>query len=378
MNPMIEQLQNKQRLAMALMGNRPQASGPMGALSSLASALMGAKMHNDIGGEIQAEKQRYNTEQSDFLQQALLGNKSALTQLAPEKVALYSALSKQPERKTIKAADGFTYYQDTGERVLPNVQAKPEALKQPFQAVDVNGMPGFYQMTQNGPQRMGDIMPIPKSPTVFEQTGPNGTTRVSFGGTPGKSDGGLDKSNKRNAEAEIMSAMKSLDRLDSISRNYDPSYLTYSGQIQDWFSRTKEKFGGELDPASKQRVVQKRKFTQAVNTEFNAYRKLITGAAAAVQELEALKKAMLADDLSPTEFESAYSTYREELKRTVRINRMLIREGIMPGTDAHAARVNEMWVNRVDDDPMARGEELEQSGLNDSEVIEKLKAEGYI
>ena len=36
---------------------------------------------------------------------------------------------KQKDRKIVKAADGFNYYEDTGERVLPGVQAKPKDVK---------------------------------------------------------------------------------------------------------------------------------------------------------------------------------------------------------------------------------------------------------
>ena len=45
-----------------------------------------------------------------------------------------SAFSGPAERKTIKGADGYQYFQDTGERVLPGVQAKPEGGMTPYQS----------------------------------------------------------------------------------------------------------------------------------------------------------------------------------------------------------------------------------------------------
>lgn len=39
---------------------------------------------------------------------------------------LMQRMNQKPERKTLKGADGYTYYQDTGERVLPNVKAAPD------------------------------------------------------------------------------------------------------------------------------------------------------------------------------------------------------------------------------------------------------------
>lgn len=40
---------------------------------------------------------------------------------------IYQAPQAPSERRIVKGADGFNYYQDTGERVLPNVTVQPEA-----------------------------------------------------------------------------------------------------------------------------------------------------------------------------------------------------------------------------------------------------------
>lgn len=60
-------------------------------------------------------------------------------QLGLEKDQIEIDQMRNPERKVIKGADGFNYYQDTGERVLPNVGAPP----------------GYRQITGDEADRMG-------------------------------------------------------------------------------------------------------------------------------------------------------------------------------------------------------------------------------
>ena len=62
------------------------------------------------------------------------------------------AANNIPERKTIKAADGYNYYADTGERVLPGVVAKEEEPKM-HEAAD-----GFYYYS-SGPQKGERVFP---------------------------------------------------------------------------------------------------------------------------------------------------------------------------------------------------------------------------
>ncbi|MEO1140747.1 MAG: hypothetical protein AAFW66_00135, partial [Pseudomonadota bacterium] len=69
--------------------------------------------------------QQYVLQQLQQIQQA----NDPLRQLQIQK--LQNEVNARPERKIIKGADGFQYYQDNGERVLPNVQApEPETFTQ--------------------------------------------------------------------------------------------------------------------------------------------------------------------------------------------------------------------------------------------------------
>ncbi|MGH1374501.1 MAG: hypothetical protein ACRBBW_20865 [Cellvibrionaceae bacterium] len=180
------------------------------------------------------------------------------------------------------------------------------------------------------------------------------------------------------SQKRVISGGESLARLQTIRENYNPKFLTYSGKKDRWLSALKSKADIDLSSDERDMLTQHRKFSQSVNYEFNAYRKLITGAAAAVAELEDLKKAMISEDLSPVEFEAAFETYSDELKRTIRIRSKLLREGIHPGTKQYGERLDQMYLSGGDDDVDSRGAELEAQGKSSDQIVAVLESEGYL
>tara|TARA_Y100001937_G_scaffold40090_2_gene56934 strand:+ start:485 stop:1819 length:1335 start_codon:yes stop_codon:yes gene_type:complete len=62
-------------------------------------------------------------------------------------------LSTPTERKIIKAADGFNYYADTGERVLPNVIGKDNKPDRKYEKAE----DGFYRYVDDGSKVFGDV-----------------------------------------------------------------------------------------------------------------------------------------------------------------------------------------------------------------------------
>jgi len=187
----------------------------------------------------------------------------------------------------------------------------------------------------------------------------------------------LPKPVERKETQTVISMGQSLARLASIKKEYDPSFLTYQGKARNLISRLKSKADIDLSPEDRKYLKQSRRFTQAVNYEFNAYRKLITGAAAAMSELEDLKKAVINTDLSPDEFEAAYAEYVTELTRSMRIGNKLIREGLQPGTKQFGEALDGLYLSGGDDDLEARGNALMRQGLSAKDIVKKLKLEGY-
>lgn len=208
--------------------------------------------------------------------------------------------------------------------------------------------------------------------------GPDGTFTFSQGG-PGGGNAFVapDKTVGREAQQGVVSGTETLDRLDRILSTYDPKFLTYQGQAQAGVAGLMDK-AGMSSPEQRDLIAKRRKFSQNVNREFNAYRKEITGAAAAVSELEALKEAIINMDLSPTEFESALAEYRRGVARSLRLKRRLLREGVNVGDPKFGKRLDSMFFDGSDDDAQARGAELEAKGLNDQQIVESLQREGYL
>lgn len=136
----------------------------------------------------------------------------------------------------------------------------------------------------------------------------------------------------------------SLGRLASIEASFDPSLLTYLGRGQTALARVKDKLGS-ASPEEIKRVRKARRFFQQINTEFNAYRKEITGAAASVRELEDLKEAMINGDLGPGEFQASFETYVSDLRSQRAIAAEMLREGLDVREEANAGEFDARVAN---------------------------------
>lgn len=120
-------------------------------------------------------------------------------------------------------------------------------------------------------------------------------------------------------QQSMINAQNSIEKLKAIGSSYADKFLTYSGQIKGAWTGLKEKAGFKLDKQDKDFLTDFTTFTTEVKRFFNAYRKEITGAAAAVQELEQLKQSVINGDMSPTEFKAAFNSlmngFNDELTR---------------------------------------------------------------
>lgn len=207
--------------------------------------------------------------------------------------------------------------------------------------------------------------------------GPEGrVSRISTGGkgqnTP------LPKRVHTKQVEKVIGAGERLARLKRIKKIYNPKFLTYKGKAQRFISNIKSKADIDMSPEERGALRDHRRFTQAVQFEFNAYRKEITGAAAAFSELKTLMKAMMNVNLSPEEFEASYNEYSRELSRSMRIKNRLIREGLNPGTQQFGENLDGLYLTGDDDSVDARGDELAAQGLGAEQIVDQLEDEGYI
>lgn len=223
-------------------------------------------------------------------------------------------------------------------------------------------------ITQDG-KIMWEGKPIEKKDKGGITISPDGTVQIGGSVEP-------TRTTQNKLQKELVSRTESLARMQQIRKTFDPKFLTYGGKIKNFVSKVKDKAGSELSTQQRDQLKQYRRFTQSVNFEFNAYRKEITGAAAAVKELEDLKKAMISEDLSPVQFEAAYEEYMGELSRSVRLRNKLMREGFTEPR-AMGKQLDSLFILGADDDVDSRGRELEAQGMSPEQIVQTLEIEGY-
>ena len=220
------------------------------------------------------------------------------------------------------------------------------------------------------PQQADALIANATAPKQGIVVGPDGT--VTIGGSPA-----LTTSTRSDLQKGVAGDMQLLDQLEATRDAYDPEFLTYGGALKGELTRQAEKLGGSPG-AQNQRFLQGRtKFVTQVERSFNAYRQAITGAAAAVQELDRLKKSFINMDMSPSQFEAAYDAYESELKRSIRLRNRLLREGVDPRGPQGGRQLDTLFASGADDDVETRGSELAQQGLSEPEILAQLEREGY-
>lgn len=293
--------------------------------------------------------------------------------------AMQSALSVK-DRLTMKAT------QDYRDKSLSIAERRAKAAEERAR----KGSDTSYTIKQNA---AGEYVAIdPRNPTNVIRTGERapaksgglqitgydeqGRPLIQVGGAPGATVTPAPTIAK-DAQKALLNAQDSLFRMDRIAQDYSRDLLTYQGRAKAAVAGVKDK-AGMASPDDESLLKRRRRFTQNIDREFNAYRKDITGAAAAIAELEALKKATINSDLGPAEFEAAYGEYKTELLRTIRLRQKLLREGISLESPEYGKRLDAEFTSGADDDPMARGEELEAAGMDDAKVEAQLRKEGYL
>lgn len=228
------------------------------------------------------------------------------------------------------------------------------------------GQPGFYQFA-NG-QLVGKVEGVNPPAQTGIVVGPDGTVTV---GAP------LSSGNIGKAQEKVTGAIDNLSRLKDIRSTFDPQFLTYVGKGRQALLKTKERAGVSLDPTEKQYLGQYRQFSEGVEQFFNQYKKDITGAAAAVAEISALKDSIINTDLSPTEFTSSYDRLVNEATRTINIQNSLLEKGLSPSSKDFQNQADQLFLSGRGKNFMQRGMELEKQGLNDEQIKQQLRLEGY-
>lgn len=225
------------------------------------------------------------------------------------------------------------------------------------------GSPEYRQFMMDGGAKSGMALDV----------GPNGEVSLRTGGAAG--DAAFGKSATNTLEGGILTDSDLIQRGARLMQDYKPEYLTYQGQFESFVTKQAEKLGRDPGEVRKEALKGRQRFVMGIEQLFNQYRKEITGAAAAVAELDRLKKSFINMDMSPSEFEAGMELFMEESARALRLKRRLLREGV-PGTDL-GKLLDDAFLAGQDDDPAARFGEIMQEVGDEEEAYRRLAAEGY-
>lgn len=301
--------------------------------------------------------------------QGILGDVSGAIGMA-QQMGIFTAPKEAADTRTaaMKEAEAIGLTEGTPEYrnfILSRSAKTPSVSIR--QGVDPQtGQPGFYQFADG--QLVGKVEGVNPPAQTGIVVGPDGTVTV---GAP------LSSGNIGKAQEKVTGAIDNLSRLKDIRSTFDPQFLTYVGKGRQAFLKTKERAGVSLDPTEKQYLGQYRQFSEGVEQFFNQYKKDITGAAAAVAEISALKDSIINTDLSPTEFTSSYDRLVNEATRTINIQNSLLEKGLSPSSKDFQNQADQLFLSGRGKNFMQRGMELEKQGLNDEQIKQQLRLEGY-
>lgn len=169
----------------------------------------------------------------------------------------------------------------------------------------------------------------------------------------------LTKGARTAAQKSLQNAEQQVKNVERLRTSFDREFLTRRGKIKAFLAREAARSEGLPGIGAAARSIADAagadnkflegftRFTQQIEQVFNAYRKEITGAAAAVAELDRLKKAVLNADNSPPEFEAALNLFEETLQEGIQIKRELLRKGIRVGSPEFGQEFDREFGSRV-------------------------------
>jgi hypothetical protein len=373
-------------IAAGYLANRGGGRSP---LQALGAGMLQAQQMQAMQAQ-QAQRQKQIDLQTQQAEQAL--KQAEKRQKVGEKLAEVAASKHGPEvAGTVQMLANEGKINEAVQAAYYGIQSeqRPPPIVEVTQGHEVseqqwNPAEGRYIEVGRGPRVAG-------AGTVI-QTTPEGGFMYTSGGPVGARASvvqPLSKPQQNKMQESVIGLADSLGRLDQITNDFDPEFLTSMGRLKRQGLRIQDYLRGplpKLGEADTKWLKQYRRFAQGVNREFFMFRKMITGAAATMSELETLKEGIINMDLPPTEFEAAMDQYKGELKRTRRLHNKLLREGLEVGSEEFGNRMDMEFLSYADDAVQDRGPELEQQlraeGLEGQALVDKIQeimtAEGYI
>jgi len=183
---------------------------------------------------------------------------------------------------------------------------------------------------------------------------------------------------KSETQKKLMETTSEIQNVSDTISKYKRDYLTWQGGIKHKALRVLDKVNYPLSKEDKAFLQGRRVFVEKVERDFNIYRHRITGAQAAIEELDRLKQSMYNKDLSPSEFEASANAYSQERQRAERLLKKFLREGIDTTDETGGRLFDRQFLSGQDDTIENRQNDLRKEGLNEKQIIQTLKDEGYL
>lgn len=149
---------------------------------------------------------------------------------------------------------------------------------------------------------------VPRPTGMTLKTNKDGTVEFSMGGGPP-----LGRRARGDLETGIIAADGTLTRLNDLWQTYDPRYLTYGGNVEQWFARIR----GKIDPQYVNEFASDAAAWRGKSEQyFIDYKKWATGVAAGPVEMAMIRRSIPNADDSPGQWEA-------KMRETIRITRLL-------------------------------------------------------
>lgn len=187
-------------------------------------------------------------------------------------------------------------------------------------------------------------------------------------------------SNVSALQKRLTADYNNINILNGIEDSYEEGFSTLGGRLQNAFTDVSASLGGTDWVSKEQEETHDRYTTWAAGLKgmFNAYRKEITGAAAAEKELKDLEEAMVNAMDNPIAYRAKFKLYKKTVQQNIRMRNKILRGGFKLGSKDYLEEFNASWMMGDDDSFEARRDELKGAGLDPQTIARRLQQEGYI
>ena len=219
------------------------------------------------------------------------------------KLAEYLQEQNEPkDRKTIKGNDGFNYFQDTGERVLPDMEAPKDKPMSAIGKVNQDIRNGVITREQGQAQ----IAKLNAISGMSIEVGEDGTVRFGQGSAANN----MGTATKNKVEGKLLDSLEMGSRVQSIKDSFNPEFLEFKNRAGNKWAAMKDFMGVDLNEDETKQLKGFTVFRRRAVSNMSRLLNEISGAAVSPDEYKRISKTMpnagtdMFDGDSPIEFKA--------------------------------------------------------------------------